>query len=51
MKLNNCDKCKQVLKLDCNKKVDNCICKRCPRNIEKCIITRYCSETESTLNL
>ncbi|EJO5348950.1 hypothetical protein NRP93_003100 [Clostridium botulinum] len=47
----NCSKCINILKSNCDGKLENCICRKCPRNIEKCIITKYCSETESTLNI
>lgn len=46
---NNCKACPE-LKNNCDGKVENCMCKSCPRNLGKCIITRYCTETESVLN-
>lgn len=47
----NCNKCIKLLKSNCDGKADNCICRKCVRNIEKCIITKYCSETESILDI
>ncbi len=46
---NNCKLCPEFMK-DCNGEVEDCMCKRCPRNLGKCLVTRYCTETESILN-
>ncbi len=50
-KWNNCLKCFDYKNNKCIGEDPKCICYRCPRNIEKCIITKYCSETESVLYL
>jgi hypothetical protein len=47
----NCKGCPDFLDKNCDGKATDCMCKRCPRSLGKCIITRYCSETESVLNL
>jgi hypothetical protein len=49
--VSNCTKCRENYKQDCVDESGTCMCKNCPRNIEKCIITRWCSETESPLDL
>ncbi|MEL5863805.1 hypothetical protein [Clostridium cochlearium] len=46
---NNCKSCPEYLNNKCNGNLQNCICKNCPRNLGKCIITKYCTETESIL--
>ncbi|WP_164509119.1 hypothetical protein [Clostridium rectalis] len=46
----NCKQCPELIKGQCDGKVDNCMCKRCPRNLGKCLTTKYCTETESVLN-
>lgn len=48
--INNCSKCKEFFKEECVEKEGGCICKKCPRNLSKCIATRWCSETESALD-
>lgn len=45
---NNCKNCPEFNK-SCDGKPENCMCKGCPRNLGKCIITKYCTETESVL--
>jgi hypothetical protein len=46
---NNCSKCPEFLEKQCDGKVENCICKKCPRNLGQCIVTKYCRETESII--
>ncbi|MBC2582843.1 hypothetical protein [Clostridium sp. DJ247] len=46
---NNCKNCPELHKT-CNGMVSDCMCKECPRNLGKCIITKYCTETESILD-
>ncbi|GLC30548.1 hypothetical protein [Clostridium omnivorum] len=45
----NCKNCPEFLDKKCDGKADDCMCRRCPRSLGKCLITRYCSETESAL--
>lgn len=45
----NCNVCPEFGK-QCQGKAEDCICRRCPRSLGKCLITRYCTETESILN-
>lgn len=45
----NCKNCPEINK-SCNGKHEDCMCRKCPRNLGKCIITKYCTETESVLN-
>ncbi|WPC41957.1 hypothetical protein [Clostridium sp. JS66] len=45
----NCNVCPEYGK-KCRGKAEDCICRRCPRSLGKCLITRYCTETESILN-
>ena len=45
---NNCKNCPEFNK-SCDGKPENCMCKGCPRSLGKCIITKYCTETESVL--
>jgi len=47
----NCKHCPEFIKKKCDGQVNDCMCKNCPRNIEKCMITRYCTETESVLDV
>lgn len=47
----NCGKCPDYLGNKCDGKDGICMCRRCPRNLGKCIITKYCSETESILDV
>jgi hypothetical protein len=46
----NCRNCDDFKSKKCLGEADECICMRCPRNIGKCKITHYCSETESVLD-
>jgi hypothetical protein len=46
----NCKKCPESIASKCDEKVENCMCKRCPRNLGQCLITKYCKETESVLD-
>ncbi|MFD3155304.1 hypothetical protein ACFIJ5_00085 [Haloimpatiens sp. FM7330] len=45
----NCKKCPEYMNKKCNGDAENCMCKRCPRNLAECLITKYCRETESIL--
>ena len=45
----NCKNCPDFMDLKCDGKVEDCMCRRCPRNLGKCIVTKYCSETESVI--
>ena len=45
----NCKHCQEYKEKKCDGKADNCICRRCPRNLGSCLILRYCRETESAL--
>ena len=47
---NNCSKCPSYINKECDGNDYKCICKKCPRNLGECIITKYCRETESILN-
>lgn len=47
----NCIKCIEYFKQECIEKEGQCICKNCPRNLSKCIITKWCSETESSIEI
>lgn len=49
MKKSNCKNCPELINNKCDGNLENCICRNCPRNLSKCIITKYCTETESTL--
>ena len=46
---NNCRVCPDYKNNKCDAKAMDCLCRRCPRTMGKCIITKYCSETESIL--
>ncbi|WP_035293358.1 MULTISPECIES: hypothetical protein [Clostridiaceae] len=46
----NCESCPEYIKGECDTLTDKCMCKRCPRNLPECLITRYCRETESVLS-
>lgn len=46
---NNCKVCPEFDE-GCEGKAEDCICKKCPRTLGKCLTTRYCTETESILN-
>ena len=45
----NCKYCPEFLDKKCDGKATDCICKRCPRSLGKCLSMRYCSETESAM--
>jgi len=45
----NCRYCPEFLEGSCDKNVQDCMCKKCPRNLGQCLTTRYCRETESIL--
>lgn len=47
---NNCEHCPDFNNNTCNGNSNNCMCKKCPRNLGKCLVTRYCTETESVLD-
>lgn len=46
---NNCSKCPELINKKCTGKVNDCMCKGCPRNLGECLVVRYCRETESVL--
>lgn len=46
----NCRKCPSFINKKCDGQAADCLCRRCPRNLGKCLMTRYCTETESVLN-
>ncbi|KZL88439.1 hypothetical protein [Clostridium magnum] len=48
LKSYNCKHCPEFDK-SCHGEAENCMCKGCPRNLGKCITTKYCTETESIL--
>lgn len=45
----NCKHCPEYKEKKCDGKADNCLCRRCPRNLGSCLMLRYCRETESAL--
>lgn len=47
----NCQVCPEYKNKNCDGEADNCMCKKCPRSLGKCLSTQYCTETESVLNL
>lgn len=47
----NCRKCPELLNKGCNGKAQDCMCRKCPRNLGECIITKYCRETESVIDV
>lgn len=47
--ISNCDRCYEKEDNRCDGAVDDCICKKCPRNLGQCLTTRYCRETESII--
>jgi hypothetical protein len=49
MEKNNCSKCREFISKKCDGRVNDCMCKTCPRNLGECLIVRYCRETESVL--
>ncbi|AYF53978.1 hypothetical protein G8S21_12285 [Clostridium botulinum C] len=46
---NNCLRCLEYKNSTCNGTASDCMCKKCPRNLGECLITKYCRETESVL--
>lgn len=46
----NCKHCPDFKEGNCDGKANDCMCKKCPRNLGQCLITRYCRETESVLS-
>ncbi|WP_164474748.1 MULTISPECIES: hypothetical protein [Clostridium] len=47
----NCKKCPEYINKNCNGMESNCMCRNCPRNLGQCIITKYCRETESIIEM
>ncbi|MFA9398566.1 MAG: hypothetical protein ACERKV_09910 [Clostridiaceae bacterium] len=47
----NCKSCPEYRNNRCEGNDTSCMCFKCPRNLGECIITRYCRETESVLDL
>ncbi|KYH31678.1 hypothetical protein CLTEP_23410 [Clostridium tepidiprofundi DSM 19306] len=47
----NCKKCPEFLNGNCDGNDEKCMCRRCPRNLSECLVTRYCRETESPLEI
>ncbi|SFB34341.1 hypothetical protein [Clostridium frigidicarnis] len=47
----NCIQCPELKAGNCDGLALDCMCKRCPRSLGKCLITKYCSETESVLDM
>ncbi|MCR3758996.1 hypothetical protein KYB31_08340 [Clostridium felsineum] len=45
----NCKHCDELKNGSCDGNVNDCMCKKCPRNLGQCMITRYCRETESVI--
>lgn len=45
----NCKKCPEYAEKKCDAKAENCMCRKCPRNLGVCLITKYCRETESAI--
>jgi hypothetical protein len=45
----NCKYCEEYKEDRCDGSAEDCMCKKCPRNLGQCLITRYCRETESVL--
>lgn len=50
LKGDNCGNCPDFKDKKCLGGADDCMCMRCPRNLGKCMITHYCTETESVLD-
>ncbi|MBU3210694.1 hypothetical protein [Clostridium algidicarnis] len=46
---NNCKVCPEYINNNCEGGALDCMCLKCPRNLGKCMITKYCTETESIL--
>lgn len=47
--MNNCRTCPEFNN-SCDGESEQCMCRKCPRNLGRCITTKYCSETESVLD-
>lgn len=45
----NCTKCIEYKEKNCDGKAEDCICRKCPRNLGQCLVTKYCRETESII--
>ncbi|MFL0253324.1 hypothetical protein ACJDT4_23230 [Clostridium neuense] len=45
----NCKHCPEFKDKNCDGKVNDCMCRKCPRNLGQCLTTRYCRETESVI--
>jgi hypothetical protein len=45
----NCKNCPELLDKRCDGKAMDCMCRRCPRSLGKCLSTKYCTETESAM--
>ena len=45
----NCKACPELREEKCDGNAQDCMCKRCPRSLGKCLCTKYCTETESVL--
>lgn len=45
----NCKHCKEYKENSCDGTDNDCMCRRCPRNLGQCLTVRYCRETESVL--
>lgn len=45
----NCRYCPEFKKNTCDGKATDCMCRKCPRTLGQCLITRYCRETESII--
>lgn len=48
---NNCKNCPELASKDCDGNATDCMCRMCPRSLGKCLTTRYCTETESIINI
>lgn len=46
----NCKHCPEFSSSNCKGNAEDCMCRRCPRNLGKCLVTKYCTETESVIN-
>lgn len=46
----NCTRCPEYLNRNCKGDAMDCMCRRCPRNLGECLITKYCRETESIID-
>ncbi|KOA20061.1 hypothetical protein CLHOM_14910 [Clostridium homopropionicum DSM 5847] len=45
----NCSKCIEFKNNECDGKAEDCICRKCPRNLGQCLTVKYCRETESII--